>query len=215
MKSKVWATSIYSPMEISEALRKLKVSHVLSTGRRELVFDSKRKQPSPVRIASDLNDVSLTSINFIVASIAELNLTNYKMLPRIELTEALKTALQDKSTIKPKVRVLSPIDYVEQVARPSLLNKVQTEIYKIQPYALRKQTNAIVLSYLNSKISKKKLRKLLADNLKHEALLPLLLSADSLRDAVAEVAKGQAVEQVAEASGHPTFELLYLSKERK
>jgi hypothetical protein len=172
-------------------------------------------QPMPVHVSDSVKDYRAKTVNFIVASLAELSLTNFTSL-QIEdnLLSSLKAALTKPVFIKPTFKVLTSMDYVNQVAKPSLLNKIQTEIYKIQPYALRKQTQVIVLDYFNNRISQRQLKQMMSNNLKQEAILPLLMQAQSLRDAVARLGK-ETVEEVAASTGHPTFELLYLSKERK
>lgn len=216
MKSErsVYCTAWYSPLEISHTLAKLSVTHTLNVDRELRLIDRKKAQPLAVHVTQDIKDTR-KAVNFIVASAAELELTNYLPLPLdLSLKEAIKGALLEAKKIVPHVSRRSSMDYVNLVAKPSLLNKIQTEVYRIQPYPLRKQTQLIVLDYFNSKISVRRLKSILSDNLKHETLLPLLISATSLRDAVARL-KSETVEEVSASSGHPTFELLYLSKERK
>lgn len=214
MSYRIHATPRYSPWEISQALASLRVTHTVTSNRRTVRVNRRLAQPLAVHVTDDICGYRKGAVNFIVASLAELELTNFTPLTQKPLEAAIKEALLVKTTIVPEVRNLSAIDYVNMVAKPSLLNKIQTEIYKIQPYGLRKQTQALVLDYLNSRISKKGLRNALSNNLKHEALLPLVLSAESLRNAVARLAK-ETPEVIAADTGHPTFELLYLSKERK
>lgn len=210
----VYATSLYSPVEISYELRRLKVSHTLATKAFSQEVLLGKPQPKSVYVGDSITNIKKGSVNFIVSSLAELQCTNYTRLGNDNLTEALKDALISQVKVVPTVKPMTDMDYVNAVAKPSILNKIQTEVYRINPYALRKQTHAVVLEYLNSRMSKRKLKEIMSRNLKQEALLPLLLSADSLRDAVARLGK-ESVEAVAEATGHPTFELLYLSKERK
>ena len=216
MKSKcsVYCTSWYSPLEISHTLSKLSVSHTINVGRKIRFVNRKREQPLAVHVTQDVKDTR-KGVNFIVAAAAELELTNYSALPAdMPLIDTLLDALIEAKMIIPKVVRRTSMDYVNLVAKPSLLNKIQTEIYRIQPYQLHKQTQLIVLDYFNSRVSVRQLKTLLADNLKHAALLQLLLKATSLRDAVARLKK-ESLEDVAATSGHPTFELLYISKERK
>lgn len=214
MTYRIYGTSKHSPLQISHALSALRVSHTLTVNRETRIVNKKRPQPRAVHVTDELAGYRKGAVNFIVASLAELGMTNYMPLAYQDLTDALKCALLSDSTINPKITKLSELDYVNLVAKPSLLNKIQTEIYKIQPYALRKQTQQTVLDYLNSRVSKKGLRDALSNNLKHETLLPLVLSAESLRNAVARLDK-ETPEEIAADTGHPTFELLYLSKERK
>ena len=209
----VYSTSMYSPLEISYALSRLNVSHVLECRGVRKKITRPKPQPKAVYVTDSLTNYRPEAVNFIVSCIAELGLTNYTPLSSGTLEDVLKDALIKQVEIVPSVTVMSDMDYVNAVAKPSILNKIQTEVYRLNPYALRKQTHAIVLDYLNSKISKRKLKEVLSRNLKQEALLPLLLSADSLRNAVARLSK-ETPEEIEADTGHPTFELLYLSKER-
>lgn len=223
MKSKciVFCTSSYSPMEISISLRRLNVSHTRNTLGTVKRVDRKLDQPMPVHVTDVVTDFRPQTVNFIVAAKAELSLTNFVDLSTIsnssgDLDSLLVRALTNPKLIEPKVRTMSHMDYVHLVAKPSLLNKIQTEVYKIQPYALRKQAQSLVLDYLNSRVSDRQLKQAMSDNLKLEAILPMVLEARSLRDAVSRLKAGkETVEEVAIATGHPTFELLYISKERK
>lgn len=215
MKYRIWASALHSPVQVSYALSELGVSHTLNSGGRKMRVTKAKVQPYAVHVTTVLRDYRANTVNFIVSSGAELATTNYPRLKdKLDIVEAVREALLSEKSVVPTVKVVSPMDYVHQVAKPSLLNKIQTQIYKIQPYGLRKQTQQLVLAYMASKITKAQIKKALSDNLKHEALLPLILSADSLRDAVARL-PAETAEAVAADTGHPTFELLYLSKERK
>ena len=209
----IYGTHEYSVVEISYALSALRVSHDVEFKSHSAHVDRRKTQPKNVVVTDNPKGFKKGCVNFITAPGAALDLTNWPRL-RGPIREALKKALIAQVSVVPSTKILSYIDYVNLVAKPSVLNLIQTEVYKINPYALRKQTHQIVLDYLNSRISKRNLKDMLSKNLKHEALLPLLLSADSLRSAVAMVGK-KTVEEIEAETGHPTFELLYLSKERK
>jgi hypothetical protein len=217
----VFCTSSYSPLEISISLRRLNISHSRNIGGAVKRVDRKRDQPLSVHVTDILTDFKPNTVNFIVAAKAELGLTNFVDVATVsngegDLDRLLVRALTNPKLIVPKIKVLTPMDYVHQVAKPSLLNKIQTEIHKIQPYALRKQAQALVLDFLNNRISDRQLKQAMSDNLKLEILLPKVLEASSLRDAVKRLKAGkETVEEVAISTGHPTFELLYISKERK
>lgn len=216
-----FCTSAYSPLEISISLRRLNVSHTRSINGESRKINRKLSQPMPVHVSDYVTDLRPKTVNFIVAAKAELSLTNYVDLSTLkdrgsDLDSLLAYALTNLRWVVPSVQILSPMDYVNQVAKPSLLNKIQTEVYKIQPYALRKQTQALILDYLNSRVSDRQIKQAMSNNLKLELILPMVLEAKSLRDAVARLKIGkETVEEVALATGHPTFELLYISKERK
>ncbi len=209
----IYGTSEHSIVEISYALSALRVSHDMIFKSHSARVNRRKVQPKHVIVTDNSKGFKKGCVNFITAPSSALDLTNWPRL-RGPLVESLKRALTTQVSVVPSTKILSYLDYVNLVAKPSVLNLIQTEVYKINPYALRKQTHQIVLDYLNSKISKRNLKDMLSKNLKHEALLPLLISADSLRNAVAMIGK-KTVEEIAAETGHPTFELLYLSKERK
>lgn len=210
---RIYGTARYSTWELSNTLRSLRVSHTVTTGKKTLRVALGHPQPRAVHVTDELEGYRKGAVNFIVSSLAQLQTTNYLPLSG-NVAEAVKAALLSKATITPEVKKLTALDYVNMVAKPSLLNKIQTEIYRITPYALRKQTQQVVLDYMNSRLSKKGVKEKLSSNLKLEGVLELVLSADSLRNAVARL-PNESVEQVAADTGHPTFELLYLSKKRK
>lgn len=214
MTYRIYGTARHSTWELSNILRSLRVSHTVTTTKKTVKVNLGHPQPRHVHVTDELEGYRKGAVNFIVSSLAQLQTTNYFPLDANNLTQAVKAALLSKETLTPEVAHLSAMDYVNMVAKPSLLNKIQTEIYRITPYALRKQTQQIVLDYLNSRLSKKGVKNKLSSNLKLEGVLELVLSADSLRDAVARLSS-ETVEQVAADTGHPTFELLYLSKTRK
>ena len=217
MKYRIWGSPYHSSVELSYALSNLNVSHTITSGKKTVVVNKGKVQPLAVHVTPNLRDYREGAVNFIVASAAELSMTNYPLIGyRDDLVAAVKAALTKShlSAIVPVIKEISHIDYVNQIAKPSLLNKIQTQIHRIQPYALRKQTQQLVLSYLKSNISETQIKRALSDNLKHEELLPLVLSASPLRAAAARLAT-EPVEKVAAETGFPTFELLYISKERK
>lgn len=213
----VFATPVYSAWEISDALSQLRVSHSILVKKTTppLVRNLSRPQPKWVHVSASVYDLRRGSVNFITASYAELSLTNYPRFPEsMDLDAGLRHMLQNPVLTAPSVTKMRPIDYVNQVSKPSLLNNIQTQVYKIQPYSLRKETQAMILDFFGSKISKKTMVYALRRSFKTAGLIPLMEQGLALRDAVARL-KSESVEAVAQDTGIPTFDLLYLSKVRK
>lgn len=214
MNCRIYATSFHSVFDISDGLRRLKVSHsVVNRGRIKHV-DLGFKQKLPVRVGNDVNSWDPKSVNFIVSSMAEISLTNFPRLGTGDVQEDLSTALNSGPSVIPCVKTMGMHDYVNWLAKPSILNKIQTEVYKIQPYSLRKQTQALVLDFFNSRISVKRMLASLQDNMKHDGLASCIPDAVYLRDAVARL-QTEDLTKVSLETGVPTFELLYLSKIRE
>jgi hypothetical protein len=103
-------------------------------------------------------------------------------------------------------------DYVNAATKPSFLNHIQTSIYKIQPYGLRKEVQAMCIAYLAGGTSLAVLKRKLRSNFKLEDLAKLMLAekAKQLKDAVA-LLKGLPVDQVAKKTGFEQFELNYVA----
>jgi hypothetical protein len=173
----------------------------------------KRAQPRWVRIINDLTKAKAEDYNIFCASMSELELTNIPLIPKLELNLALQSVLQSEKLTKVDQRKLNPLDYVDLVAKPSLLNKIQTEVYKIQPYSLRKQVQSSILGFFNSTMSEHKLLNFLKRSYKTEGLIELIKQGHNLRDAVTRLRNGyESVEVIATDTNIPTFELLYLNR---
>lgn len=215
----VFATALYSPWDISNSLKHLNISHAVVTsavkgaGRRVVRYHSGKEQPRWVQV-SNTPLVHPDAVNFISLSFSELNTTNFPRFPPEGIDDGLRAMLCSTLRVVPKVEQYSPMDYVNMVAKPSLLNFIQTEMYKINPYALRKETQAMILQYFNSQVTVKVMTTFLQKSLRQATLVPLILEGIPLRDAVARL-KTETLEEVARTSGYSTFELLYLSKVRK
>lgn len=214
----VFATPLYSSWQLSDALTQLRVSHSVCAKRKTqppMVRNLRRQQPRWVHVTTDVRDIKSGSVNFITASYAELSLTNYPRLREDlgDIDATLRHALNNLVSTVPRVESRQPMDYVNEVSKPSLLNNIQTQLYKIQPYSLRKETQASVLSYFASKTSRNKIVRELERSFKTTGLIPLIDEGAKLRDAVARL-KQEPLELVAEQTGISTFDLLYLSKVR-
>ena len=214
MRCKIFATSFYSLWDLSDALRQLKTSHHIFQKGKVSCHKYPGSNSEKVRLAAGIDNWRGSSVNFIVASISEISLTNFPRLKGDQLLDVMKEALGSSLEVKPVVKEMAPDDYVNWLAKPSLLNKIQTELYKIQPYSAKKHTQGLILDFFNSKITLKNVVDSLQDNLKNESLIPLIREAVYMREAVARVGK-EDITKISIETGVPTFELLYLTKAKK
>jgi len=210
----VYGTSTHSLFELSDALVELGITHTITEGRHVCTKGPGNKQRKPVYLFNRVNCWRPESVNFIVASVSELSLTNFARLRGASAKEDVEEALTEGKLLVPKVNSLGDADYINCLAKPSLLNKIQTEVYRIQPYSLRKSVQALVLDFFNSRLSVKAMQAALQDNLKCDTLRQLLVEALYIRDAVTRLDK-EDLNFVSVDTSVPTFELLYLSKLRK
>lgn len=103
-------------------------------------------------------------------------------------------------------------DYVDGATKPSYLNFIQTSLYRISNYPLRKEVQALVIKYLNSDIQLKVLMNKLQSSYKLAELQDLLKNdkAVNLRNAVAAYKASQRLELTAKEFKTETFEILYV-----
>ena len=202
---RVWGCPTKSSFELSDKLASLMVPHTVRVGSSFAVVKGDRSvvayiTDNPKKLKRDV-------VNFVVASYAELSFTNYPTLVSV------KGALRSKDEIKPIVKSMTAMDYVAVISKPSVITKIQTAIYRIQPYSLRKSTQALVLQFFNSQTSWRTLTTVLGRSYKTMPVLELVKEGARLRDAVQEL-KTKTPETVEAETGIPAFELRYVSKER-
>src|SRR5690606_19140311 len=129
------------------------------------------------------------------------------------LSERVKSALLAPwdSNMTVKVDAPSFLDYVDKASKPSLLRDIQTLVYKITPYALRKEIQHAVLQYLDGRISRKALFLLLDKTLRGPQLKALLQgpSAQILICALKE-AKSKDTQSVADSYSIDVFDLNFV-----
>jgi hypothetical protein len=240
-----------SPIQLSEALRDLNVSHTVTgyAGFRMVtthVYGTAKEQPAwPVivdgvrsinRIPTVLGPQFMEKyprlIYFVTdarAAIASTNLghnlwEDYRNDLGLTFTKALKdflwSSVESNKEWKLEVTEPSVLDYVRIASKPSFLNDVQTTIYKITPYALRKEVQSMCISYLAGGTGQHLLKHKLKSSFKLAGLLDLMSSpkAKELREAVG-LLKKNTVDEVVASTGFQSFELLYVTrsydKERK
>lgn len=210
----VWGSSVHSAWEVSDALRALKVTHTVdpqdktSKVRR---INMKRPQPKLVHVTSSLKGLRPNSVNFIVGSHSMLMQTNIPSLRGgIELDDAIRWALTTEHQVSVQSHAMSVVDFINHVAKPSLLNKIETEIHRIQPYALRKEVRALMLDFFNSRASDRAVSLFLSKSLRFEHLKSIILSGTDLKAAVARKKLGEDAELIAAETGVPAFDIMYL-----
>lgn len=219
-----------SPIELSELFTKLKISHgylgrIRNHTSYRVVDGLCAQQPAWPIILDDLSlirrgCIEQVNILFVIASRAELSHCNLstRLWPEnreLDPLKTLKQSLLDVDLSKSwslKNTQPSIQQYVNAATKESFLNHVQTALYKITPYALRKETQEKCIAYLAGHLSMHQLKMKLNSSYKLDNLSQLMLSpkAKALRDAVIQL-KHESVEQVAKTSGFEPFELRYIS----
>lgn len=150
------------------------------------------------------------------AELANCNLSLIKECTEDNIRRSLDYALQNIIEGGWKLIQEEPttMDYVNAVTDHTLLNFMQTALYKINPYDLRKEVHNQMVSYFNGERSLKALRIKLQSSHKLESLLKLFQNpgAVDLRNAVLEYKKGSSIEAVSTIYNVPTFDIMYMVK---
>lgn len=223
-----------SPHELSMVLRDLHMSHSLVGGRPRTLFRTVNglcsQQPvwpiviDGVKTIHKVQSKRSRLVYFVCDSRAALASTNVsqRMWPDHRsgtLTDAVVSSLmlaaQWGSTNTPwalKRKDLTIAEYVDIATKPSFLNDIQTALYKITPYGLRKEVQEQIIDYLAGHMAYTALNRKLKSSLKLETLQYLLSmdKAKAFRDAVLAL-RNSTIDEVAKAHGFETFELLYIS----
>ena len=228
MKNLIHAYGVLaSPLQLSAALTQLRISHVaIDNSLRAVpsVKDVAIKQPAWPVVMPSLQAFKRYRLDYprqivlVCGSLAELRATNLKVVRdwQDNLPTALKHALVD--VFDPDwqlvINEMAVEAYVDIATKPSFLNHVQAELYKLTPYDLRKEVQALVIAYLAGIESKAKLQKKLASSYKLDRLKALMSDpkCQVLRNAVAEYRKIEDEAVVAKVFGVETFEIMYLVK---
>lgn len=221
----------YSILQVSECLRNLRLSHTLEGGLKHMVYNVDGlcvQQPiwpiviDKVKTIPKLRSKFDRTVLFVCDSRAALATTNINAALWPEhrspsMVEDFKLALtvahhktEEWSLINNEPTTL---DYVNSATKPSFVNLLQTALYKVTPYGLRKEVQQLMIAYLAGSASYTALNKKLKTSLKLQPLSDLLHlpKAKELREAVLMLSKSS-VEDVAKKTGFATFELLYLSR---
>lgn len=215
-----------SPLQISSALAALKVSHVTIDGSLRAVptvNDLQARQPALPVVIPSLKALMRHWANYdrqilyVCASLDELKSTNLRIIKnwRDDLAKSLTYA--SENPIRDwKLIINEPTmeDFVSAVTKPSFLNHVQAEIYKLTPYDLRKEVQAQVISYLAGYEGFARLKAKLNSSYKLERLKSLMSDPKCLviRNAVADYRKTQDEVASGKTFNVEPFDIMYLFK---
>lgn len=220
-----------SPHELSTVLQNLRMSHTLVRGVGRTLYMTVdgmcKEQPVWPVVIDRMKAINKTPANrdrmvyFVCDARAALSTSNvsqalwpeYRGL--MDITTSVKQALMAANSLthdwqfvcnEPTIE-----DYVNIATKPSFFNHVQSAMYKITPYNLRKEVNTMCVAYLAGSVSVTVLKRKLKSSHKLEVLLGLMDSqkARDLRDAVHQ-ARSNTVESVAKSTGFESFEILYV-----
>lgn len=226
-----WASVFYSPLQLSQALRSLQVSHSTyafvqsdqESRYRHRISDFGYEQPAwPIILTSVLDMGKLDKINrsplivFVCDSYATLSHTNITMMPNTGcIVDDVKQCLLNS---KPgpfdfQFKIPKITDFVAIAAKPSFINKLQTATYKINPYALRVDLQKKFVLHIAGRISRKRVRDAAKQSLRSESIImPLLEDPDcqKLIEVVKAVKNGADVYDVANRYNIESFDVNYI-----
>lgn len=228
MKNVIQAYGVLaSPLQLGAEFTAVGISHIMidaSLHARPTVKDIAKKQPAwPVVIPSlvTLKRHWLEydqQILYVCGSLDELKTTNLRIIKdwKASLRQSLVYAVANPFAKDWALVTKEPTmeDFVHSATKPSFLNHIQAEIYKLTPYDLRKTVQAMVISYLAGIDTFGPLKLKLASSYKLDRLKALMADPQCqvLRNAVADYRKTEDEEAVAKAYGVETFEIMYLVK---
>lgn len=222
-----------SPIQLSEILSKLQVSHsvVGISGNKiwQRDVDTGSVQPAWVIVLDSVLAIKRFRCNrgdkviFVCDSPISLSTCNLVEVTMdnmyLAVKESLKVSVRNPipGGWKIKQTETSIMEYVDSATKPSFLNFIQTAIYKISPYPLRKEVQNLTVSYLNGDVPFLTLKAKLQSSYKLTDLLELCKNpkADNLKKAVATFKKSAQLEATAIEYGIETFEILYVTNSAK
>lgn len=224
----IYHKSLY---EVSQTLSQLKLCFSIYGAKfnqyKKVSF--KKRQVVPIYLveslkrAERLHDLE-PGLMIICDSTAALKRSNTSKLlyPGIKLKQAISKAYSECNAKRKSNKLVqlntTPLrlqEVLKVATTYSFLNGIQTALYKITPYSLRKETQQIIISYFYGDLSYSKL----IDHLKSSSKLKTLLTvckdkqAKLLRQACIEAIDNPAkIESIAKASGFASFEIAYIIK---
>lgn len=226
MKNVIHAYGVLaSPLQLSATLTNLNVSHVVvdsSLQARPTLKDVAKRQPAwPIVLPSvqALRRFRLPyerQVLYVCGSLAELQETNLRVIRdwRLHLTASLRHAVVSpfNSQWVPIIREQPIEDYVKTATKESFLNLVQTAIYELTPYDLKKTVQLMVVSYLAGELKWRPLQQKLNSSYKLERLKALMSDPQCavLKAAIVEYRKSSLEEIVAKQFGVEPFDILYV-----
>lgn len=228
---KAWAVTHYSPLQVSQALRKLGISHSVVGQATDLRMNVMRvdglsvEQPAWPIIYHSVADCKrlmlpeTRQVHLVCDSIAVLqstNLSGWAWTGNVQKDLRKILTKRDPEPFVLTVQEKSYMDLVAMASKPSFLRLLQTAFYKITPYADQKVIRIASLAYLAGAINKKALQRTLSITLKSERVQELLASepAKKLLDAVAMARESGDIEAAAEAFDIEAFEVRYIMSNR-
>lgn len=219
-----------SCLEVCQTLNDLNISYtVYGKEYNQIKHVSNKLKSMPVYVIDSLYragrlDNLLPGIQIICDSqpaLAKSNV-NHKLYPGLTLRNALKQAVLmskenrlSKKHKKLKVHSLTLQEVLKSATTYSFLNGIQTALYKITPYSLRKDSQKYIISYFYGDTSYTELMNKLESSEKLSVLLKLCKDqqAKALRQACILARKDMSkVEKIAKASGFASFEIVYIVK---
>lgn len=160
----------------------------------------------------------------VLDSISALKKSNVSKLlfPGLKLKQAIKKAIAEckerkkqSKEVELKVEPLRLGEVLKVATSYSFLNGIQTALYKITPYSLRKETQTKIISYFYGDTSYTELMLHLDSSAKLDKLASLCKDkqAKALREACLEARSNpEKIDRIAKASGFASFELMYIIK---
>lgn len=219
-----------SPIQVSEILKSLNMSHSFVGGfgkTLRLTIDGlSAAQPvwpvviDSIRAISKVQSERDRLVYFVCDGRAALSLSNVSQVlwpehRQSDLAQAIMDVLILSHDLDHEwtmnLNEPSMDDYVNLASKPSFMNFIQSHIYKITPYAKRKETQKACIAYLAGGLALGPLKRQLRASLKLADLLQLMDSpkARNLREAVAAL-KSRPIEIVCKEYGVESFEILYV-----
>lgn len=193
---------------------------------------SSKKQSIPIYAVQSLKRAQKLSklkpgLMIICDSYPALKKSNVSKLlyPGFKLKQAIYKAINEckerkrlDKKIALKVEPLRLKEVLKTATTYSFLNGIQTALYKITPYSLRKQSQIAIISYFYGDLPYNKLILHLESSAKLKTLLDLCKDkqAKALREACIEARHNpNKLEKIAKASGFASFEIVYIIKSHK
>lgn len=219
-----------SLIKVSEQFIALNISHSILTKNKlqvvERVVDLGVTQPAWPVLMDTLSCVNRVLINrspqilFVCDSLSSIELCNISQIKTDDLKSTLRKALiyavanpiENGWVLTSKEPSLE--EYVKAVTKPQILNEIQTLLYKIAPYALRKEVQAMVISYLAGDLQQSVLRAKLQSSYKLTDILNICFDAkaENLRKAVIAFNKCKNIDLVSSEYNIHSFQILYITR---
>lgn len=220
-----------SILKVSEQLLTLNIAHSVITKNNSQINERflhlGLTQPAWPVLIDGLSCINKTQfadnmpiILFVCDSLSSIQLCNIQQIKSDDLKSNIKKALiyavsnpivggWKLTSKEPSIE-----EYVNAVSKPQILNEIQTSIYKIAPYALRKEVQALVISYLANDVQQSQLKFKLQSNYKLAEILDICCSdkAINLRKAVLAFNKCGNIDLVSNEYSIASFQILYITR---